>query len=44
MERGGAVLGTPARTSAEEIVRHAPEGLAVIDARARFVDANPAAA
>jgi signal transduction histidine kinase len=29
--------------SAEEVVRQAPDGLAVVDARARFVDANPAA-
>ena len=26
-----------------ELVEHAPEGLAVIDAEARFVEANPAA-
>jgi PAS domain S-box-containing protein len=45
MERGaGVVLGPPIRTTAEEVVRHAPDGLAVIDAEARFVDANPAAA
>lgn len=45
MERAaGAVIGTPARPPAEEIVQHAPDGLAVIDAEARFVDANPAAA
>jgi signal transduction histidine kinase len=30
-------------TSSDEVVRHAPDGLAVIDAEARFVDANPAA-
>ncbi|WP_369256894.1 sensor histidine kinase [Geodermatophilus amargosae] len=30
-------------TSAEQVVRQAPDGLAVIDGRARFVDANPAA-
>jgi PAS domain S-box-containing protein len=29
--------------SADEVVEHAPEGLAVIDAEARFVFANPAA-
>ena len=32
----------PARVPAE-LVEHAPEGLAVIDAEARFVEANPAA-
>jgi signal transduction histidine kinase len=30
-------------TSNDEVVRHAPDGLAVIDADARFVEANPAA-
>jgi PAS domain S-box-containing protein len=42
---GPAAVGTstaPA-TSHDEVVRHAPDGLAVIDADARFVDANPAA-
>jgi signal transduction histidine kinase len=40
-----AAVGTstaPA-TSSDEVVEHAPDGLAVIDAEARFVDANPAA-
>jgi signal transduction histidine kinase len=42
---GGTAAGTafaPA-TPAEDVVRHAPDGLAVIDADARFVDANSAA-
>ncbi|SHG16201.1 GAF domain-containing sensor histidine kinase [Geodermatophilus nigrescens] len=42
MRRGGpAAPGTV--TSAEELVRRAPDGLAVVDGRARFVEANPAA-
>ena len=42
---GRAAVGTPSApvTSGDEVVRHAPDGLAVIDAHARFVDANPAA-
>ena len=36
-------LPSPAGTLSAELVAHAPEGLAVIDADARFVDANPAA-
>jgi signal transduction histidine kinase len=46
MESGGRSALAPSaapRTSEEEVVRHAPDGLAVIDARARFVEANPAA-
>ncbi|NEM07045.1 GAF domain-containing protein [Geodermatophilus normandii] len=46
MRRGGrATVGTTTGpvTSAEEVVRQAPDGLAVIDGQARFVDANPAA-
>ncbi|SFF67822.1 sensor histidine kinase [Blastococcus tunisiensis] len=39
--RGGS--STLAATSDDEVVRHAPDGLAVIDAEARFVEANPAA-
>jgi signal transduction histidine kinase len=35
---------TAAITSDDDVVRYAPDGLAVIDADARFVDANPAAA
>ena len=36
--------GSPApATSAGDLVAHGPDGLAVIDADARFVDANPAA-
>jgi signal transduction histidine kinase len=42
--RGPAVgLATAPATSYDEVVRHAPDGLAVIDAEARFIDANPAA-
>jgi PAS domain S-box-containing protein len=40
-----AAVGTstaPA-TSSDEVVEHAPDGLAVIDAEGRFVEANPAA-
>jgi len=42
---GQALAGrsTAPRTSIDDVVRHAPDGLAVIDADARFVDANPAA-
>ena len=46
MERRGrsAVgLATAPITSPDEVVRHAPDGLAVIDAEARFVHANPVA-
>ena len=46
MDRSAATaLGTPSDlpTSAEEVVEHAPDGLAVIDDESRFVDANPAA-
>jgi signal transduction histidine kinase len=39
----GVGLSTAPITSTDEVVRHAPDGLAVIDAMARFVDANPAA-
>ncbi|WP_166532390.1 ATP-binding protein [Blastococcus xanthinilyticus] len=40
-----AAVGTAGvpRTSPEQVLEHAPDGLAVIDADARFVDANPAA-
>src|SRR3712207_4195140 len=49
--RGGVETGRRAAvaipalptTSSDEVLRHAPDGLAVIDAEARFVDANPAA-
>ena len=42
---GRLALDAPAAscTSAGEVVEHAPDGLAVIDAEARFLDANPAA-
>ncbi|PZA20820.1 diguanylate cyclase [Modestobacter versicolor] len=42
---GGTAVGTrtAAVTAADDVVRHAPDGLAVIDADARFVEANPAA-
>ena len=41
---GTAVGATTARgVSAEDVVRNAPDGLAVVDADACFVDANPAA-
>jgi PAS domain S-box-containing protein len=42
---GRSAVGTPPVPvpSGDEVVRHAPDGLAVIDAQARFVDANPAA-
>lgn len=46
MDRSGpTAVGTPADrpTSADEVVEHAPDGLAVIDDESRFVDANPAA-
>jgi signal transduction histidine kinase len=46
MERGGrSAVATPTApvTSSDEVLRHAPDGLAVIDAGGRFVDANPAA-
>jgi len=46
VEPGGrAAVGAPTApvTSSDEVVWHAPDGLAVIDAEARFVDANPAA-
>jgi signal transduction histidine kinase len=41
--RAGVRSSTAPITSKDEVVRHAPDGLAVIDAQARFVDANPAA-
>ena len=41
--RAGVAPSTAPSTSADEVVRHAPDGIAVIDAEARFVDANPAA-
>jgi PAS domain S-box-containing protein len=55
VETEGATVDTGARgattplpagsgTAAAELVEHAPDGLAVIDAGARFVEANPAAA
>ncbi|MGY2003443.1 ATP-binding protein [Blastococcus sp. SYSU DS1024] len=40
--RGGVAAST-VPTSDDEVVRYAPDGLAVIDADARFVEANPAA-
>lgn len=40
---GGVGPSTDPTTSDDEVVRHAPDGLAVIDAEARFVAANPAA-
>src|SRR4051812_1400892 len=46
MVPGGRAALAPSTTPAvtdDEVLRHAPDGLAVIDARARFVDANPAA-
>ncbi|MCW2579206.1 MAG: putative domain S-box protein [Blastococcus sp.] len=46
MERRGrsaGALATAPLTSDDEVVRHAPDGLAVIDAEARFVHANPVA-
>jgi PAS domain S-box-containing protein len=41
--RAGVDTSTAPPTSGEAVVRHAPDGLAVIDAQGRFVDANPAA-
>jgi signal transduction histidine kinase len=41
--RGPHAPSPTARTLPADFVEHAPEGLAVIDADARFVDANPAA-
>lgn len=41
--RGAVAEPTAPATSADEVVRYAPDGLAVIDAEARFVQANPAA-
>ena len=41
--RAGVGPSTAPTTSMDEVVRHAPDGLAVIDAQARFVDANPTA-
>ncbi len=44
--RGGRSTAGPTAgpgTLAEEVARYAPDGLAVIDGRGRFVDANPAA-
>jgi signal transduction histidine kinase len=46
MERPGRLavgLANAPATSHDEVVQHAPDGLAVIDAEARFIDANPAA-
>ncbi|CCG03470.1 ATP-binding protein [Blastococcus saxobsidens] len=45
MERAGRAAGTSAvpRTTAAQVLEHAPDGLVVIDAEARFVEANPAA-
>jgi signal transduction histidine kinase len=44
LDARGAVHPSPAvRTRPADLVEHAPEGLAVIDAHARFVEANPAA-
>src|SRR5215210_8015657 len=42
---GPTAVGTPAAppASADEVVEHAPDGLAVIDEDARFIEANPAA-
>ncbi|WP_138732242.1 PAS domain-containing sensor histidine kinase [Modestobacter excelsi] len=42
---GPTAVGTRAASPApaEEVVEHAPDGLAVIDGEARFLDANPAA-
>src|SRR4051794_37123398 len=41
--RGAHAPSPAAGTVPAELVEHAPEGLAVIDADARFVEANPAA-
>ena len=41
--RGAHAPSPAAATVPAELVEHAPEGLAVIDADARFVEANPAA-
>ena len=41
--RAAVATSTAPSTSDDEVVRHAPDGLAVIDAEARFVDANPVA-
>ncbi|HET6394678.1 MAG TPA: ATP-binding protein [Blastococcus sp.] len=41
--RGAVATSTAPTTSDDEVVRYAPDGLAVIDAEARFVEANPAA-
>ncbi len=44
LDRKGATRASPAAgTLPAELVEHAPEGLAVIDADARFLEANPAA-
>ncbi len=45
MSGGRSAVATPTveGTSSDEVVRQAPDGLAVVDAEARFVDANPAA-
>ena len=44
MQPGGRTAVVPSTIiSGDDVVRHAPDGLAVIDADARFVDANPAA-
>ncbi|WP_116450552.1 GAF domain-containing sensor histidine kinase [Blastococcus litoris] len=44
MEPRGRVAVAPSATSDDDVVRHAPDGLAVIDSGGRFVEANPAAA
>jgi signal transduction histidine kinase len=44
VQQGGRTAVAPsASVSADDVVRYAPDGLAVIDADSRFVDANPAA-
>jgi signal transduction histidine kinase len=40
---GTVATSTAPATPGDEVVRYAPDGLAVIDAEARFVQANPAA-
>ena len=44
MQHGGRTSVAPSTSvTGDDVVQHAPDGLAVIDADARFVDANPAA-
>ena len=44
MQHGGRTAVAPSTSvTGDDVVQHAPDGLAVIDADARFVDANPAA-